>query len=121
MVTMVTRLSFLFLCNCQFSNNKKHLPKIQQFMLKLGCSRGNDWGIIRYTIEYGILNLTSTEIPQQYRGKGHSYVLAEKTFDYIIEQQWRMKLTCAFLQDFFKKNCDKYHPYVLEHPWKFRA
>ncbi|KAK5649372.1 hypothetical protein RI129_000401 [Pyrocoelia pectoralis] len=69
------------------------------------------------TVEYekegsNTYHLIHSAIPLELQGRGYGHVLAKKTFDYIAENNLRMKISCEFLQSAYEKNKYKYKQYV---------
>ncbi|XP_031337920.1 protein NATD1-like isoform X2 [Photinus pyralis] len=67
---------------------------------------------VQYERNGDTVDLIHSEIPSELQGKGYGHILAQKTFDYIVENNLRMKITCEFLQKVFEKNKSKYGKYV---------
>lgn len=70
--------------------------------------------VIEYKRCDNVFELVSTKVPHEYRGLGIAQDLAKKTFDYIVANDKRMKLSCDLLKKFYKQNKQKYENYVIE-------
>ncbi|KAF2888022.1 hypothetical protein ILUMI_18152 [Ignelater luminosus] len=72
-----------------------------------------DYAKVDYSRQGNLYDLIHSAVPDKFQGRGYGQLLAEKTFDYIVSNDFRMKLTCEFLTSFYEKNRDKYKRYVV--------
>ena len=81
----------------------KHDSKNHMFEMTIeGC---NDKGYISY--EYmndKTLDLQHTFVPESMRGRGIAKQLAKFAFDYVVESNLKMKLTCWYLEKYINEN-----------------
>ncbi|GJQ74267.1 hypothetical protein Trydic_g19167 [Trypoxylus dichotomus] len=105
-----TLVRFISTKSLQNSNIEKSIP-LQQFRLKLDA---NDYAMIEYAENDKHVDLVHTVVPPNYKGQGIGNILAEKTFDHIINENKKMVLTCTFLQKFYKQNKNTYEAHVIE-------
>lgn len=57
----------------------------------------------------GMLDLQHTVVPEAFRGRGVAKILAKAAFDFVVEQDTNMKLTCWYLQKYIKDNPSSEH------------
>jgi len=89
----------------------KHDKKHQTFYIKL---EGKDKAILEYNvISPTHLDYVHTEVPTSYRGKGIAAHLAKAAFDYAVEENMKMILSCSYLQKFASTLTDtKYREHI---------
>lgn len=52
------------------------------------------------------IHLTATTVPKEMEGKGVGSVLAKNAFDYCIENKFKVKISCWFLDKYLEKHPD---------------
>ncbi|RZF44918.1 hypothetical protein LSTR_LSTR013784 [Laodelphax striatellus] len=62
-----------------------------------------------YKNPYGLpdaktLDLFETQVPDNYQGQGIGRIVAKEVFEYCLKNDFKVKVTCDFLQDFVEKN-----------------
>lgn len=65
---------------------------------------GVDCAVIQYKKTDDVLDLYHTEVPVVFRGQGVAALLAKETFKYIQQNNLKMKLSCDYLQKYYREN-----------------
>lgn len=80
-----------------------HDEKNKEFFIKLG----GDKAFLQYDVldpATGAVDLQHTVVPEVFRGQGIAKVLAKTVMDHFATKDKHMKLTCWYLQKFYKEN-----------------
>ncbi|XP_045116174.1 protein NATD1-like [Portunus trituberculatus] len=80
-----------------------HDEENMEFYIKLG----QDKAYLQYDIldpKTKAVDLQHTVVPEVFRGQGIAKVLAKEVFEYFISKDQQMKLTCWYLQKYYKDN-----------------
>jgi len=87
----------------------QHDPKNNKFFIKLGDAEAK-LEYVKHKQNGGeVLDMWHTEVPSQLQGKGIAKVLAKAAFDYVVDNQLKMQLSCTYLQKYYADNpLDKY-------------
>lgn len=85
-----------------------------QFVMQL--DGGNLEAVLKYRkMSENELDLISTTVPSSHEGQGIGKVLALAAFDHCVAQNYKMKLTCWYLEGFLKRNPqEKYTNLLLQ-------
>ncbi|GAB6019169.1 hypothetical protein CHUAL_000788 [Chamberlinius hualienensis] len=51
-----------------------------------------------------VMDMYHTEVPPELQGKGIAQLLAKAAMDHAVANNYKMKLTCTYLQNYIKKN-----------------
>lgn len=78
----------------------EHSAAKQEFFICMG----DDCAVIQYQKTDTTLDLYHTEVPVVFRGQGVAALLAKEAFDYVLRNNLRMKLSCDYLQKYYKDN-----------------
>ncbi|KAI1280851.1 Protein NATD1 [Halotydeus destructor] len=79
----------------------EHNEKDREFFIKTN----NDKAVLNYEfIGKDKVDLYHTEVPDVYRGQGVAKLLAQSAFDFVVDKDLKMKLSCTYLQKFLKEN-----------------
>ncbi|CAL8072226.1 unnamed protein product [Orchesella dallaii] len=87
----------------------EHDTQNKKFFIKLGD--------VEAKLEYAkndlngntVLDMWHTEVPPQLQGKGIAKILAQEAFNYVVDNNLKMQLSCSYLQKYLKDNpLDKY-------------
>ncbi|XP_049797854.1 protein NATD1 [Schistocerca nitens] len=82
----------------QFSTDAlevSHDKSVKEFFITLGKERA----FLQYDEDAcGVVDLLHTEVPSIFQGKGVGRILAKAAFDYVHNNELKMKLTCEYLQ-----------------------
>jgi predicted GNAT family acetyltransferase len=90
----------------------RHDKKAKQFVLDLG---DNQIARIEYRqLGNGRLELYHTEVPESLRGKGIGKALAKGAFETAARSNLKLKVTCAYLQDYLKRFADDQYKKLVE-------
>lgn len=84
-----------------------HDKKNNEFYLKLkeDGNLSDDKAVLQYQwVRKGVVDLYHTGVPPAFRGKGIAQVLAKAAFDYVVETDGKMKLSCTYLQKYLQEN-----------------
>jgi len=97
--------SALKMSSFQFSSVEelkvKHNSKGHKFYIKLG----EDEALLIYRdVSPGVIDLYHTEVPQSLQGKGIAKKLAQEAFEYVVNQNLKMRVTCTYLQKYLSDN-----------------
>nr|XP_045585542.1 protein NATD1-like isoform X4 [Procambarus clarkii] len=79
---------------------------------------GTDKAYLQYDIDPAIkvADLQHTFVPEAFRGQGYGKILAKAAFDYFVESNQHMKLTCWYLQKYYKENpLPQYQEKIKQH------
>ena len=102
-----TAFSSRYFSSLTVDHNKEY--KIFYMKFEIGSA------YIKYNImNDNVLDMYKTYVPADLRGKGLARILATEAFQYVVENQLKMKLTCWYLQDFYKENQIEYRKYVVQ-------
>ncbi|XP_047478338.1 protein NATD1-like [Penaeus chinensis] len=80
-----------------------HDEENMEFFIKLG----KDKAFLQYDVidpATGAVDLQHTVVPEVFRGQGIAKVLAKNVMDHFATKDKHMKLTCWYLQKFYKEN-----------------
>ncbi len=81
----------------------RHNEADQQFELPLE----NDIAIVAYRwLDEKTLALDHTEVPENYEGQGVGSAIVEKVFQYLEENQLKMKPYCPFVRVYLQRHPD---------------
>lgn len=73
----------------------------QLFFIKLGTEEA----ILEYKyLTENEVDLTHTEVPESHGGQGIAALLAKAAFEYVVENDLKMKVSCWYLQNYLAKN-----------------
>lgn len=78
----------------------EHNAKRSEFSMCMGV----DCAVIQYKKTDDVLDLYHTEVPVVFRGQGVAAILAKETFKYIQQNNLKMKLSCDYLQKYYREN-----------------
>ncbi|XP_013414864.2 protein NATD1-like [Lingula anatina] len=80
----------------------------KEFYIKIRSEDGansEDKALLQYDIiRDGFYDLYHTEVPPVFRGKGIAKLLAKAAFDFVVEQDAKMRLSCTYLQKYLEDN-----------------
>nr|XP_046475976.1 protein NATD1 [Neodiprion pinetum] len=62
----------------------------------------NDRAVLLYKQNDRVLDMYAVEVPKKHEGKGLGRLLAETAFIYVIVRNYRMHLTCTYLQRYYE-------------------
>lgn len=65
---------------------------------------GEECAVIQYSKSNNTLDLLHTEVPVVFRGQGVAALLAKEAFEYVRQNNLKMKLSCDYLQKYFREN-----------------
>ncbi|XP_063606200.1 protein NATD1-like [Penaeus indicus] len=80
-----------------------HDEENMEFFIKLG----EDKAFLQYDVidpATGAVDLQHTVVPEVFRGQGIAKVLAKTVMDHFATKDKNMKLTCWYLQKYYKEN-----------------
>ncbi|XP_034233752.1 protein NATD1-like isoform X3 [Thrips palmi] len=78
----------------------EHSAAKQEFFVCMG----DDCAVIQYQRTNNTLDLYHTEVPSVFRGQGVAALLAKEAFNYVLQNNLKMKLSCDYLQKYYKDN-----------------
>jgi predicted GNAT family acetyltransferase len=78
-----------------------HDEKKNEFFVDMGKGKA----VLQYTYHApDEVELYHTEVPSAYRGKGLGAVLAKRAFDFVVNKELKMRVTCTYLQKYLKEH-----------------
>ncbi|RWS31484.1 protein NATD1-like protein, partial [Leptotrombidium deliense] len=78
-----------------------HNEKNKEFYINLGKAKA----FLSYEyVNKATVDLQHTQVPVELQGKGIAKVLAKKAFDFVVDNNLQMKVTCTYLQKYLKEN-----------------
>lgn len=84
-----------------FEYQVKHDYKLKEFSL----GAGEDKAVLQYKqLEPTCIELEHTIVPQSLQGKGIGKLLAEAAFEYALDKNLKVKVTCGFVQTYLQRN-----------------
>ncbi|XP_015127810.1 protein NATD1-like [Diachasma alloeum] len=75
-----------------------HNPNRRIFYVKLN---NNDRAVLLYKKDNNTLDMRSINVPTEYQGRGLARILAEAALTYAIVHDYRIILTCKYMQNFY--------------------
>ncbi|KAK0167924.1 hypothetical protein PV327_001777 [Microctonus hyperodae] len=91
---------------------KRYLHKVQHninrqiFYIKLETA---EKAVLLYNKNDNILDIKSVNVPEQYRRQGIGRLLAETAITYAVLNNYRLILTCRFMQRYFYNSIKNTH------------
>jgi len=83
----------------------RHNIEKKQFEISLPNLPGNAMAVLEYTEpQAGVLDLWHTEVPHELRNRGIAKLLAKEAFDYVVESDLKMIISCSYLQMYYNNN-----------------
>jgi len=81
----------------------RHEPTERELSITLpGC---RERAYLQYELEgSSVVDLQHTVVPESFRGRGVAKLLAKAAFQYVIEQDKKMRLTCWYLRKYCQDN-----------------
>lgn len=78
-----------------------HNKKLKEFSL----GEGSEKAVLQYQeVSPSIILLEHTIVPKSLQGKGFGKLLAEAAFEYAIDKNLQVKVSCDFVQKYLQKN-----------------
>jgi predicted GNAT family acetyltransferase len=78
----------------------QHNEKDKEFFILMG----QDKAMLNYEyIGKNKVDLWHTEVPDVFRGKGVAKLLAKSAFDFVVDKDLKMKVSCTYLQKYLKE------------------
>lgn len=72
----------------------EHHDKDMEFVVAVG----QDKAFLNYEyLDKKTVDLYHTEVPDAFRGKGVGKILAKSAFDFVVDKNLKMKVTCTYL------------------------
>ncbi|XP_065187453.1 protein NATD1-like [Sycon ciliatum] len=90
----------------QFPSGVEHSPEMGEFVMRL--EQGKE-AFIRYEkLDGGGWNLYTTQVPDEFAGRGIAAKLAEVALDAALADNVKVTLSCSYLEHYVAKNPERY-------------
>ena len=76
----------------------KHNREGKEFVVTIG----NEKAYLKYRVDGDVMDLYTTVVPPLLQRRGIAKALVTAAFDYVRDNNMRMKLTCSYLQYFIQ-------------------
>nr|XP_015906040.1 protein NATD1 isoform X2 [Parasteatoda tepidariorum] len=103
MLRIVTRKKISTLIMARYYGTQyqvQHDRKMKEFSL----GEGSEKAVLQYNeLKPSLIELEHTIVPESLQGKGLGKLLADAAFEYAIDKNLKVKVTCEFIQKYLEK------------------